>query len=130
MDIQREIDSIVQERRAAFGRHLKFRRIRAGLTKTELSRRVGANPSTVYNWEHGHSGITLDSVFRLAAVLGCSVASMVDGDVAEAFEEAKGPLVERVRALEKAVFGLPAKVDAETVNDAIKKNLQENRSKP
>lgn len=52
---------------------LRSLRIREGLSQSDLARRIGVSPSFVSKLESGGSGVTLETVERLAAALDACV---------------------------------------------------------
>lgn len=54
----------------------------SGLSKSEVSRRMGASRTTLYRWmsDDGIAGATLASVEKLSKVLGCRPSSLFDMD--------------------------------------------------
>ena len=52
---------------------LKELRKKSGLTQKEVAERAKVKLSTYRTWEQGVSGISLESAYTLALVLGCSV---------------------------------------------------------
>lgn len=45
-------------------------RIRQELTPQQLATRLGVRPSTVHNWEAGHSRPSFDTAARIEALMG------------------------------------------------------------
>ncbi|PZU06538.1 helix-turn-helix transcriptional regulator [Sphingomonas sp.] len=61
----------------AFGRCLKHKRKDAGLTRADLSRRAGISASYLASIERGSANPTLDTMVKLADVVGSGVAEML-----------------------------------------------------
>lgn len=54
-------------------RQMRAIRERAGLTREELSRRSGVTATTIYNWERGTLGQTLENITAVCDALGISI---------------------------------------------------------
>ena len=51
----------------------------AGLTQLELAERAGLERKSVNRIENNQLSPTIDTLIRIAVVLGCSTSSLVDG---------------------------------------------------
>ena len=58
--------------------NIKMRRINAGLSQTELAKRVGVHPSMIGQIERGTKGISLALAAELAKVFSCKLDDLVD----------------------------------------------------
>lgn len=68
-----------------------------GLSKVELARRVGADPSSITRYESGESGMSRPTVTNFCRELGVSEAWLRDG-TGTMFDEAADPAVEAMLA--------------------------------
>jgi transcriptional regulator with XRE-family HTH domain len=66
--------------KANFGSRLRQLRLRAELTQSELSERVGVTPETISNIERGKYGPQFATVERLADALNVSAQALFDFD--------------------------------------------------
>lgn len=59
---------------------LRTRELReaAGLTKADLARCVGVDPSAVSRWESGERSPMIDKLPLLARALGCEIVDLID----------------------------------------------------
>jgi transcriptional regulator with XRE-family HTH domain len=55
---------------------LRDLRLRAGLTEQELAAQLGVTSHTILAWEKGERPVRQEWLFKLAAVLGSSVADL------------------------------------------------------
>lgn len=59
------------------GHRLRVLRLEAGLTQVALAARLGTTQSAIARLECGRQRVSLDSVGRVAAALGCGVALVI-----------------------------------------------------
>lgn len=62
---------------AIFGQNLKIARLKRGMTLAELSEAAEMNQSYLSKVENGERNITLATMKKLAAVVGCDVVHML-----------------------------------------------------
>ena len=76
------------------GRQIKHFRELAGLSKSELARRVGVSPTAVHNWEENGVMPRIEVTHDLSEVLEVSFIQLMtgdDGSEAEAADDAPAP---------------------------------------
>ena len=66
------------------GARIKRYRELAGLSKSELARRVRVSPTAVHNWEENGVNPGMASVMEIADVLGMDIMQLAKGDGEEA----------------------------------------------
>ena len=113
MTKQELVENSIRKQRLAFGKRLRALRRQAMFSQWALARMVGTNPSTLSGWERGIDRISLDTVYRLAAALGCSISFLVAGDGGTRPFVSHDDLSDRVSALEAEVFGAEQSVAPE-----------------
>lgn len=59
---------------------LTAQRRASGMTQQAVAAQIGTTQSAVSEWETGTSGITAQSLFSIAEVLGCDIALVPRGD--------------------------------------------------
>lgn len=74
-------------------RHVREARERAGLSQGELARKSGVHPTYISHVERGKRELGGDALARVAAVLGVSVAFLLDGDRAPEYRLAQDAVV-------------------------------------
>lgn len=57
---------------------IKERRIKAGLTQTQLGKQAGVDQSAVHLWESGKTLPRANLLPKLAMILGCTVDDLLD----------------------------------------------------
>ncbi len=67
---QRPLPAAYPKELGTLGDHLRKRRLDLGLRQKDVARQLGANVTTVTNWELGHSGPALWFVPRIIEFLG------------------------------------------------------------
>jgi len=77
------------------GRQIKRFRELAGLSKSELARRVGVSPTAVHNWEENGVLPRIDVTHALGEALEVSFIQLMSGDDSPAGHAAKGALSPR-----------------------------------
>ena len=77
--VKRNFDRSLRTTHEALAEGLRARRLSAGLTQDELATRAGLERKTVNRIENEQLSPTIDSLVRLAIVLNCSVADLVQG---------------------------------------------------
>jgi transcriptional regulator with XRE-family HTH domain len=75
----RKIDRELQTTHQSLAESLRIRRTAAGLTQDELAIRAGLERKTVNRIENERLSPTIDTLVRLALVLKCSVADLIQG---------------------------------------------------
>lgn len=61
------------ERRRALAQDLVERRVKLGMSQTEVAQRMGTSQSAVARFESGEADVRLSTLERYAAAIGCSV---------------------------------------------------------
>ncbi len=59
-----------------YGEQLREARLRCGLTITEAARQYGCTMSAWSQWEHNKTGMTKDTLRKVAAVVGHDVVDL------------------------------------------------------
>ena len=77
---QRFIAQQVKSQHLELAERVKRARLEAGLTQSELAERAGLERKSVNRIENFQLSPTIDTLVRIAVVLGCSTASLVKGD--------------------------------------------------
>lgn len=72
------------------GRQIKHFRELAGLSKSELARRVGVSPTAVHNWEENGVLPRIDASHALAQALEVSFVQLMSGDDGPEAQPANG----------------------------------------
>ena len=75
----RKFDRPLRTTHQSLAESLRLRRTAAGLTQEELAIRAGLERKTVNRIENERLSPTIDSLVRLALVLRCSVADLIQG---------------------------------------------------
>jgi len=65
--------------RESFGTRLRSLRERAGMSQTELAKQLGTDQNHISRWERNASQPEIETVERLAAVLGVSAVELLTG---------------------------------------------------
>jgi len=77
--------------RPAFGERLAAARIRAGLTQSDLGKKIGMSQRGIANWEiRANSSPTPEQLAQLSRILDVSIEELVCGD-AENIRQKPGP---------------------------------------
>ncbi len=66
-----------QELALAFGRNLRFKRKKSGITQQGLAEKAGVTRVYIGFIERGETSITLEKVYRLADALECDVFDLL-----------------------------------------------------
>lgn len=64
-----------------FAKNLKYLRENKGISKSELSKRINVNQSTLSRWENEEMGVTVDNAFDVANYFNVSMADLVGKDL-------------------------------------------------
>ncbi len=64
-----------------FSKNIKFLRESKGISKSELSKRINVNQSTLTRWENGEMGATIDNALDVANYFEISMADLVGRDL-------------------------------------------------
>lgn len=62
----------------AIARQIKLRRMKLGLSQTELGDKIGVSFQQIQKYEHGASQVSASTLFELAVVLKCPVREFYD----------------------------------------------------
>ena len=62
-----------------FGRNLRRMRSLAGLSQAEVGRRLGVSFQQVQKYESGANNVSVPTLCRLAAILGCEFTDLLAG---------------------------------------------------
>lgn len=62
---------------ALLGRNLRRLRLAAGLSQEDLAERAGLHRTYVSSVERGNRNLTLESIYSLAAALGCDARDLL-----------------------------------------------------
>ncbi|MXY40216.1 MAG: helix-turn-helix transcriptional regulator [Rhodospirillaceae bacterium] len=100
----RLVKGAVEEQLIALGRRIRLLRKQAKLNQSEFALMMGVSDATVSTWERGTGTITMEMVYRLAVKFECSVSYLVLGHDGTRPPVSHDELVDRVSALEAAVF--------------------------
>ncbi len=57
--------------------NLRNRRIQLGMNQTELAKKIGVTPTTIWLYERGEATPKIDIALRLAKVLGMTIEQLV-----------------------------------------------------
>lgn len=68
------IFSLVARSPSQLGHSLKRFRLKEKLTQSELSERAGVRQATISNLERGHSGVELETVFKVFTALELEIS--------------------------------------------------------
>lgn len=64
-----------------FAKNLKYLRENKGISKSELSKKINVNQSTLSRWENEEMGVTVDNAFDVANFFNVSMADLVGKDL-------------------------------------------------
>lgn len=64
-----------------FAKNLKYLRENKGISKSELSKKINVNQSTLSRWENEEMGVTVDNAFDVAKFFNVSMADLVGKDL-------------------------------------------------
>lgn len=64
--------------------HIRERRLRLGISQTELAAEVRVNQTAISQWERGVVTPSLDNAKRLADALGCTIDDLYADEAAQA----------------------------------------------
>jgi transcriptional regulator with XRE-family HTH domain len=92
--------------RVQFGRNLRRMRSLAGLSQAELGGLLGVSFQQVQKYESGQDNVTLPTLCRLKASLGCELADLLAGVGGSPAEFAVGVEAAAVRRRQRLVFRL------------------------
>lgn len=56
--------------------NITYLREKAGITKTELAKKLGVSQSSVSHWENGANSIDINRLFQLCEILNCNIQDM------------------------------------------------------
>jgi transcriptional regulator with XRE-family HTH domain len=68
----------------ALAAHLRGERARADLTQPALAKLTGIHVTTISHIERGHANMSLEQLFKIAAVLGTSAGTFLNAALAQA----------------------------------------------
>lgn len=60
-----------------FTDNLRNRRVQLGMNQTELAKKIGVTPTTIWLYERGEATPKIDIALRLAKVLGVTIEQLV-----------------------------------------------------
>lgn len=63
-----------------FTDNLRNRRVQLGMNQTELAKKIGVTPTTIWLYERGEATPKIDIALRLAKVLGVTIEQLVGED--------------------------------------------------
>lgn len=81
------------------GERIKAARLQAGLTQSQLAKKLGIPYQSIGQWERNLRNPKFETLKKIADVLGVSVARLLGGDTAELTKA--GKFIEREKVLEK-----------------------------
>jgi putative transcriptional regulator len=64
----------------SFIENLRNRRVQLGMNQTELAKKIGVTPTTIWLYERGEATPKIDIALRLAKVLGMTIEQLVGED--------------------------------------------------
>ena len=64
----------------SFIENLRNRRVQLGMNQTELAKKIGVTPTTIWLYERGEATPKIDIALRLAKVLGVTIEQLVGED--------------------------------------------------
>lgn len=64
-----------------FAKNLRYLRENKGISKSELSKRINVNQSTISRWENEEMGVTVDNAYDVANYFNISMADLVGKDL-------------------------------------------------
>ena len=64
-----------------FSKNLKYLREKKGISKSELSKKINVNQSTLTRWENEDMGATIDNALDVAIFFDVSMADLVGRDL-------------------------------------------------
>lgn len=97
--------------RENFKKNLSYRMTLAGVNQVELAKSVSVSESTVSTWLSGRSYPRIDTVQRIADVLGCETDDLV--------LESSEVLQQEISDDEKALFRLARNAKPEAIRAAV-----------
>ncbi len=80
MTNKRGVDRAIQQKHLALSMRVREARKKAGLTQLQLAELAGLERKSVNRIENTQLSPTVDTLIRIAIVLGCSTSSLIDGD--------------------------------------------------
>ena len=79
MASERFITQQVRIQHREIAERVRNARLQAGLTQNELAERAGLERKSVNRIENNQLSPTIDTLVRIAVVLGCTTSSLVEG---------------------------------------------------
>ena len=81
--MEREIDQIYQSMGSRIRKERRYKKI----TQAQLAQQVGKNVRTIQKYEAGNIEVSIRSLYRIAAVLGCTPDYLIFGDTNNIFAD-------------------------------------------
>lgn len=66
-----------------FSKNIKYMRLKLGLTKGELAKKVNVSQSTITRWENNEMGITIDNAYMLSLFFDVPLPDLIGKNLSD-----------------------------------------------